>query len=260
MSTILNRILIIVFAIIFLISGGLILRYFLASRQVEQQYDRLAQQFHQAEKKEKSRTSEDEILPQYKELLAQNSDLVGWISIEGTGIDYPVVQAKDNEKYLHHAFDRSESAHGCIFADSSCSVTKPSDNIILYGHHMKDGSMFAILDQYKKESFWQEHPVIRFDSLYRQGQYEVMAVFTESVNTGGSGEFRYYDFTDATNEKEFQDFVHGCIERSIYTTGVWAEPGDELLTLSTCEYTKSNGRMVVVARRILEGETELDNR
>jgi len=102
--------------------------------------------------------------------------------------------------------------------------------------------------------------VIRFDSLYRQGQYEVMAVFTESVNTGGSGEFRYYDFTDATNEKEFQDFVHGCIERSIYTTGVWAEPGDELLTLSTCEYTKSNGRMVVVARRILEGETELDNR
>ena len=93
MSTILNRILIIVFAIIFLISGGLILRYFLASRQVEQQYDRLALQFHQAEKKEKSRTSEDEILPQYKELLAQNSDLVGWISIEGTGIDYPVVQA-----------------------------------------------------------------------------------------------------------------------------------------------------------------------
>ena len=236
MSTILNRILIIVFAIIFLISGGLILRYFLASRQVEQQYDRLAQQFHQAEKKEKSRTSEDEILPQYKELLAQNSDLVGWISIEGTGIDYPVVQAKDNEKYLHHAFDRSESAHGCIFADASCDVTKPSDNIILYGHHMKDGS------------------------LYRQGQYEVMAVFTESVNTGGSGEFRYYDFTDAANEKEFQDFVHGCIERSIYTTGVWAEPGDELLTLSTCEYTKSNGRMVVVARRILEGETELEDR
>ena len=96
--------------------------------------------------------------------------------------------------------------------------------------------------------------MICFDTLYRQGRYEVMAVFVESVNTGGTSEFRYYEFTEAENEKEFQDFVHGCIERSIYTTGVWAEPGDEILTLSTCEYTKNNGRMVVVAKKKLEDE------
>ncbi len=256
MSKTWNRILIIVCTLIFLVSGGMILRYFISSWQTEQQYNQLAQQVHKTEKETgiENGTSEKEILPQYQKLFTQNSDLVGWISIKGTDIDYPVVQAEDNELYLHRTFGGNENAHGCIFADASCSVTKPSDNIILYGHHMKDGSMFAMLDQYKKESFWQEHPVICFDTLYRQGSYEVMAVFTESVNTGDTAEFRYYDFTDAENEKEFQDFVHGCIERSIYTTGVWAEPGDELLTLSTCEYTKSNGRMVVVARKILEDE------
>lgn len=251
-----DRILIFACALIFLVSGGMVLRYYMSSRQTEQQYHQLAQQVHQAEKEAgiENETSEKEILPQYRKLHTQNSDLVGWISIEGTDIDYPVVQANDNELYLKRTFDGNENAHGCIFADASCSVTKPSDNIILYGHHMKDGSMFAMLDQYKKESFWLEHPVICFDTLYRQGSYEVMAVFVESVNTGGTAEFRYYDFTDAANEKEFQDFVHGCIERSIYTTGAWAEPGDELLTLSTCEYTKNNGRMVVVAKKILKDE------
>ena len=257
MNKIWNRILVLVLALIFLVSGGMILRYFITSRQAEHQYDQLARQVHQSEKDTetiKNGSSENKVLPQYQKLLKQNPDLVGWISIEGTTIDYPVVQTKDNERYLHRAFDGTESAHGCIFADASCSLVKPSDNIILYGHHMKDGSMFAALDQYKNESFLQEHPVICFDTLYRQGRYEVMAVFVESVNTGGTSEFRYYEFTEAENEKEFQDFVHGCIERSIYTTGVWAEPGDEILTLSTCEYTKNNGRMVVVAKKKLEDE------
>lgn len=256
MSKTWNRILIAIFALIFLVSGGMLLRYWMESRQAEKQYDTLAKQVHQAQKDDSENADDPEggILPQYRALLEQNPDVVGWIYVEGTSIDYPVVQAKDNDKYLHLAFDGTESAHGCIFADASCSVTKPSDNIILYGHHMKDGSMFALLDQYKKESYWKEHPVICFDTLTRQGKYEVLAAFSESVNTGSKSEFRYYDFIEAENEKDFQDFVHRCIEHSIYNTGVWVEPGDELLTLSTCEYTKNNGRMVIVARRLTEND------
>lgn len=250
MKKTINRVLTVIFALIFLVSAFMIARYFLQSRQSANKYGKIAQQVHQIEKSQKEdSTGQEAELPQYVALKKQFPDMVGWVRIDDTPVDYPVAQSGNNSYYLHHSFDGSENPYGCIFADKNCDLKKPSDNIILYGHHMKDGSMFAVLDQYKNKEFWQEHPVIHFDTLTASADYEVLAAFAVSVDTGNSAEFRYYDFIDS-GEKEFQNYVKECLSRSLYSTGVTAEYGDELLTLSTCEYTRTNGRMVVVARKI----------
>lgn len=253
MKKTINRILTVLFALIFLISAFLIARYYIQSRQAANKYDEFAEQVHEIEDRQDPSGSEEqegEVLPQYASLKKQFPDMVGWIRIDGTVVDYPVAQGENNSYYLHHAFDGSDSDHGCIFADKSCDMESPSDNIILYGHHMKDGSMFAVLDQYKKKEFWQEHPVIHFDTLTDSADYEILAAFAVSVDTGNEAEFRYYDFIEAKNKKDFDNYVEECLSRSLYTTGVTAEYGDRILTLSTCEYSRTNGRMVVVARKI----------
>lgn len=246
MSRAVNRILIFLFLLVFLISTGMITHYYMESREVSKKYSELSSQVHQlSDTKENS----DGILSQYEDLLSLNPDSVGWIQIEGTVIDYPVVQTSNNDYYLHREFDKSENSHGCIFMDTRCNTQKETDNLILYGHHMKDGTMFAMLDQYKKESFWKDHPVILFDTLEEHGEYEVMAVFAESVDSGNKDEFPYYDYIDLSETERYLSFVNQCLKHSIYSTGITAAPGDRLLTLSTCEYSKQNGRMVVVARK-----------
>ena len=117
-------------------------------------------------------------LPQYQALYAQNSDLAGWIQIDGTNINYPVMQSKqDLDFYLKHNFEKADSPHGCPYVQVNCDLQTPSDNILVYGHNMKDGTMFSDLLQYKRESFWEQHRIIRFDTLTAQAKYTVMAVF-----------------------------------------------------------------------------------
>ena len=129
-------------------------------------------------------------------------------------------------------------------------MQKPSDNIIIYGHHMNDGSMFAGLMKYKEQSFWEEHKTISFDTLTDRCEYEVVAVFKTVVYTDSAESFRYYQFTDAENEAEFDEYIAKCKELALYDTGISAEYGDKLITLSTCEYSRNNGRLVVVAKRV----------
>lgn len=117
-------------------------------------------------------------LPQYQALYAQNTDLAGWIQIDGTNINYPVMQSKhDPDFYLKHNFEKADSPHGCPYVQANCDLQTPSDNILVYGHNMKDGTMFSDLLQYKRESFWEQHRIIRFDTLTAQAEYTVMAVF-----------------------------------------------------------------------------------
>ena len=178
-----------------------------------------------------------------------NNDLVGWITIPDTKINYPVVQSPDNpDYYLKHTFEGLSSDWGCIYAREQCDVYAPSDNVVLYGHHMKDGSMFAQLDKYKKQSFWEDHQYFTFDTLYERHTYQVIAVFKTS-GTAGVG-FAYHLFNDAASEEEFNEFMATVHSLQFYDTGLTAEYGDKLLTLSTCEYTQDNGRFVVVAKRV----------
>ena len=188
------------------------------------------------------------ILPEYAELFWQNPDMVGWIRIDGTAIDYPVVQNPDApDYYLEHNFSREYSKLGTPCLQEDCDVTR-SDNLIIYGHHIKGGKMFGALMSYRDKKFYEEHPIIRFDTLTRRGEYEIIAVF-KTVAYRADG-FRYYDFVYAEDQAAFDAYVEKCRELSLYDTGVSAEYGDRLLTLSTCEFSVKNGRLVVVAKEI----------
>ncbi len=189
------------------------------------------------------------ILEKYGELYEQNGDLAGWLTIEGTPVNYPVMQCEDNEYYLHHDFHGEESKYGCLFAKAEADFAEGT-NVIIYGHNMKDDSMFGDLDQYMKESFYREHPTVSFDTLYEERMYEIVAVFQSQVYRKGDDVFKYYQFYQADTQEEFDDFYENIKALSLYDTGVEAEFGDTFVTLSTCAYHVEDGRFVVVARRV----------
>ena len=193
----------------------------------------------------------------YQEVFAANSDFVGWISIDGTNINYPVMQTPNSpDFYLKRGFDKNYSDYGVPYVQENCLIGQ-SDNCVIYGHHMKDGAMFADLCKYESESFYREHPNIRFDTLAGFGEYEIVCVFKTVVYTEDG--FRYYHFVDAENEEAFQAFIRSCQALALYDTGVSAEYGDKLITLSTCEYNRTNGRIVVVAKRVMPSFAEEPN-
>lgn len=191
-----------------------------------------------------------DVLPEYQAILNKNQRLIGWVKIDDTIIDYPVMQTVNNEYYLDHNFNQEEDKNGCIFMDYQCDVIKGCDNIILYGHHMKSGKMFGTLNKYSNQSYCEEHPVIQFDTIYEKGEYEVMYVFRSKVYSEEDVNFKYYQFINAVSEKEFNSYLNEMAALSLYDTGVTAAYGDKLLTLSTCDYQESKGRFVVVAKKI----------
>ena len=171
----------------------------------------------------------------YADIYAQNNDFVGWISIPDTRINYPVMQTKESpDFYLDHAFDKSENRYGVPYVQGDCDIGL-SDNLIVYGHYMKNGSMFTDLKEYESEDFYQDHKIIQFDTLDRLGKYEVIAVF-KTVAYSAEG-FQYYHFVNAEDPAEFDAYIDKCKELALYETGVTAEYGDQLLTLSTCEFS-----------------------
>ena len=184
----------------------------------------------------------------YAPVYEQNSDLVGWITIDDTGINYPVMQTKeDSDFYLKHGFDKSHSDYGVPYLQWDCDALT-SDNLVIYGHNMKNGTMFSDLERYADESFLSEHRYIRFDTLRDYGTYEIFAVFrTVAYSEDG---FRYYGFVNFDDAEDFNSFVEKCKKLSLYDAGIIAEYGDKLMTLSTCEYTRTNGRFVVVAKLV----------
>ena len=191
-----------------------------------------------------------EVLDEYAGLYAENSDTIGWLKIDGMTIDYVVMQAPDEiNKYLRHDFYGKDSTRGCLFVDEYCDIFN-SDNIIIYGHNMKDCSMFGTLDSYADESFYAEHKIIRFDTIYEKHSYEVVAAISTSIPAKDEDVFRYYEYTSSNDEETFLDYADFIEKNKLYDTGVEINPGDKLLTLSTCAYHTTDGRFVVVARQI----------
>ena len=195
-----------------------------------------------------------EVLDEYKNLVIKNKRLIGWVKIDDTNIDYPVMQTTNNEYYLDHNLNQEYDKNGSIFMDKDCDVLKPSTNLILYGHHMKSGKMFGGLDKYSNEEYYKKHRYIDFDTIYEKGIYEVMYVFRSRVYSAEEVVFKYYQFIDAVSEIEFDSNMSEMAALSLYDTGVTASYGDRLLTLSTCDYQEKNGRFVVVAKKVSEKE------
>lgn len=189
-----------------------------------------------------------DMLAHYADLYEQNPDFYGWLQIDDTVIDYPVMRSvEEPEKYLHANFMAEYSYPGIPFVDYQCS--NDSDNILIYGHNMLDGSMFRSLIKYENQSYWEAHPTIMYSDLYGEYEYEVLAAFYDRVYKKSETCFKFYQFIDAESELDFDDAISRFKEKSIYDTGVDAEYGDQLITLVTCAYHVENGRFVVVARR-----------
>lgn len=195
-------------------------------------------------------TSVPDILPEYEKIHQKNQKLIGWVKIDDTIIDYPVMQTVNNEYYLDHNFNQEEDRNGCIFMDYQCDVIKGCDNMILYGHHMKSGKMFGTLNKYSEKAYYEEHPMIQFDTIYEKGKYQVMYVFRSKVYSEEDVTFKYYQFINAASEMEFNSYLNEMAALSLYDTEVTASYGDKLLTLSTCDYQEKKGRFVVVAKKI----------
>ena len=180
----------------------------------------------------------------YGALFEQNEDMIGWIAIDGTAINYPVMHTPDRKDfYLSRNFEKESCNYGVPYVAENCSVSPPGDNIVIYGHNMKNGAMFAALENYKSKEFYEEHPVIRFDTRAGFGLYEIVAAFKVYP-----ADFDYHLFADAAGQAEFDEYIRRCKELSFYDIGVTAEYGDKLISLSTCEYTQQDNRLVVVAK------------
>ena len=192
---------------------------------------------------------EREYLPFLQEKREENEDTVGWLTIQGTKIDYPVMYTpQDPEKYLHLGFDQKYSFAGLPFIDANCSLDSESDNLIIYAHNMLDGSMFRSLMKYEQKSYWLQHPTVKLDLWDEEREYEVLAAFRDRVYYKTENCFKFYKFIDAESEDSYREAIDYYKTHACYDTGVTAQPGDRLLTLVTCAYHTDNGRFVVVAR------------
>lgn len=191
-----------------------------------------------------------DILPEYKALYAENPDTIGWLRIDGTGIDNVVMYAPDEiDKYLHTDFYGKYSYRGCLFVDEYCDILS-SDNLIIYGHNMKDYSMFGSLMYYVSEDFYGQHKLISFDTIYEKQTYEIVAAIKTELVPEGSDGFKYYEYTGSGDEASFSEYVKFIEENKLYDTDAELSPGDKILTLSTCAYHSEDGRFIVVARKI----------
>ncbi|AFL99988.1 hypothetical protein Desde_1584 [Desulfitobacterium dehalogenans ATCC 51507] len=198
---------------------------------------------------EKVKEDEPVMLSKLQELYRRNPDIVGWLKIEDTVIDYPVMQnPQDGEYYLSHDFDKKESKHGLPFLDVHCQIDD-GDILLIHGHYIKNGMMFADLMKYKEERFYQEHPTFQFSTLYETADYEIVAVILSKVYRKAEKIFKYYQVEKVGTPAEFDSYIQNVKQLALYDTGVTAQYGDKLVVLSTCEYSTENGRLAVIARK-----------
>lgn len=203
------------------------------------------------------------MLPEYAVLYEENPDIIGWLSIDGTNVDYPVMQTPEDEQYyLYRDFYSEENRNGSLIMDTDSTVgigceaqdyvggTSPSTNLIIHGHNMKSGLMFGKLDLYEEEAYGKAHNIICFDSLYEKREYELISVFRSKVYKKSDKVFKYYQFFQADTEEEFHTWYLNIKEMALYDTGVTAQFGDEFITLTCCTYHVEDGRFVVVGKRV----------
>ena len=224
------------FGAVFLVSAGLLVKRFLDDRKTENEFASLQAMIDTTATTDTQDPTGENVNPngaKFAALRDKNSDFIGWISIDGTNLDF-------NKEY---------SIYGVPYLDEKTTLgaNAESDNLIIYGHNMKTGTIFGCLTGYKKVDYYQQHPYIEFDTVYGDAQYEVFAAFAIDVVNDTS--FVYNQYVDM-DEESYNAYVEEVCRRSDVDTGIRPAYGEQLLTLSTCEYSTDNGRFVVVARRV----------
>ena len=235
--------LIVILLICFIISGTYVYLQYREDEEQEEIFEDLSNEIVENNTSEKEEDNTIDI----SKLYEQNHEFIGWLKIKDTNIDYPVMQTEKERQdyYLHRNFYKEYSQLGTPYIAEACNV-QTSDNVIIYGHHITNNKMFGELEKYKKQNFYENHKIINFNTIYENADYEIIAVFKTVAYTG----FKYYNFINANSKDEFDTFINKCKKLSFYNTEKTAEYGDKLLTLSTCEYSRKNGRLVVIAKKI----------
>lgn len=229
-----RKILFILALLVFLASGGYLGYHYYEAYKEDSAFDEL-----------KTKNGHDLVA-----LHKQNSDIVGWIKVDGTNIDYPVVQTPDDpEFYLRRNFKKEHSVAGTPFMDAYSKIGK-SKNYLIYGHNIKAGTMFHELLEFEEKKFWKEHQYFQYDELRNgkqvKGVYKIVAFFRSEISSGDSGEFRYYTFPDIEDKKTYDEYISGVKSIAAFDTGVEAKWPRQLVTLSTCAYHTDDGRFAVV--------------
>ena len=245
-----RKIILVICLIVFIGSAGVLADYFLNGMKEQGAFDDLADL---KVGREDLVTDKGIVVGEYADLYLANNDIIGWIKVDGTNIDYPVMQTQDSpEYYLYRGFDKKPANSGTPFMDAASDIFIPTSNFMIYGHNMKNGTMFHELLKYKDRDFYNEHKTFNFDTIYKggQGTYAVIAAGYSQIYPQDSTKLKYYRYAGMTSQSDFNEFVKGVKALSEYDTGVVAEYGDQLVTLSTCAYHTEDGRFFVVGKRI----------
>lgn len=254
-----------------LVVGGMLIHKYVSKDQelkkVQEQYTSSNPASDTASGEEDTGSSEPEldpetgVIPEFNQLYETNSDVRGYIKIEGTKLDMPVVQGTDNAYYLDHTMEKKQNPFGIPFVDyrATFAPNYQSTNITIYGHSAADGSFFAPVKQYKDFEFYKEHPVVQFDTIYGKGQYKVIGLMMVNTDITNMDVFNFHDYVDMT-ESQFKYYIDNVMKRTYFNTGVDVKFGDQLLTLSTCDTEVINSnttpyRMALVARKVRSGES-----
>lgn len=202
---------------------------------------------------------------EYQEYYNRNNDFVGWIKIDGTGIDYPVVQAYDNDYYLNHNFDKKKESRGTIFMDYTSDSNLGYMNTVIHGHNWLDDTVFSELPQYSDIDYYREHPVIEYNTRTEMHKWKIFAVF---ITTASADEDNGYVFNYVYPDMggiNFDGYMAEINKRTLYYTGVDVNENDKILTLSTCTREvdtrsyRADCRIVILARMVRDGESEQVN-
>lgn len=227
-----------------LISGYFLIKFFyLEPKQNEETNEDIRGIYYSRENKEES----------FDELRKINKDIIGWIKIENTPIDYPVLESAN---YLYKNYKGEYSRYGSIFTDNSSKLENNPQNIILHGHHMNNGSMFASICDFADLTFYKANPTFKFDTIYEKGNWKIISVFKTNTDPAHGEVFDYF-ISDFGNSKDnFLEYIYQVRLRSIIDTPVDINEDDKIVTLSTCSYELKDFRTVVIARKVRENEDE----
>ena len=237
-------------AVVFVFSSYLLISRISEGRKSGGQFSSLQELKDSSESAVSASGTESRVPKYHLNIYEQNNDTIGWISIPDTKIDYPVMQTEDPyDYYLKRSFTKEANDWGTPFVGLGCDAALPSDNIIIYGHHMKDGSMFSDLVKYESKSYYDTHSRIYFDTLYEKGQWEIVYAVKTVVYTDNDP-FKFWTYTSLEHDDDYNEFIEMAEKYKLYNTGVKVEKGDRFITLVTCEYSNKNGRMVIIAKKV----------
>ena len=231
MKRMINNILLIICIFIFCISTWKLYGYYRSYKKAKDTYSKIA--------KENVKISKNERKIDFKKLKSQNQDIAGWIYIRGTTIDYPIVQGKDNEEYLHQDFNKKKSSSGTIFLDNNCKKDFTSDNNIIYGHHMKNGTMFAQLLKFREKSFLKKHNEIMIFTTDRTIHLKVISAYAQKAQNKIP-----VTFANDKQKKAYIKKIESMSEQTIKTSRI---NDSHIYTFVTCSYEGEDNRTYVHA-------------